>query len=87
MERIAAKGKAALARTLEQTLMDIQHIGDDLRETCKSKAHSTTIHKFVGQAFVRIGLFALDRQKYGCEKNKNIPLQTSRRSSWTHLAT
>ena len=80
MEKIATKTKASLAKTLEQTLMDIQYIGKDLQKKGINKVQSTTIHKYVGQLFVRIGLYALERQKMDLRR-RSIAWQTSRGSS------
>ena len=46
-------------------------MGNDLQHRSNSNVQSTTIHKYVWQAFVRIGLFALERQKDGFDKTKH----------------
>ena len=74
IDKIGHKDKASLARTLEQTLVDIQWISEDLHKKGQiNKVQSPIVLKYVGQTFVRIGLLALERQKDGLEKEKTKP--------------
>ena len=71
IDKIGHKDKASLARTLEQSLIDIQGISEDLHKSGSvNKVHSPIVLKCVGQAFVWIGLLALERQKDGFEKER-----------------
>ena len=71
IDKIGHKDKASLARTLEQTLIDIQRISEELHKKGQvNKVQSPIVLKYVGQTFVRIGLLALERQKDGLEKEK-----------------